>query len=147
VPEAFCYLLSISALLPPLLLGRSPCPPWAPAYSARPPTAPPRLVLGTTTSAGDLPCWGRGLRASFRSNFAYSWAQWAPETGWRWSRGSDVQLGATWYLVRGGGGGRGRGRARPAPAPAPSSFASSPCKWLAPGKAVRLFSVRLIAHR
>jgi hypothetical protein len=24
---------------------------------------PSRLVLGTTTSAGDLPCWGRGLRA------------------------------------------------------------------------------------
>jgi hypothetical protein len=23
---------------------------------------PSRLVLGTTTSAGDLPCWGRGLR-------------------------------------------------------------------------------------
>ena len=37
--EAFCYLLSISALLP-RTYGRSWCPPWTPAYSVRPPTAP-----------------------------------------------------------------------------------------------------------
>jgi hypothetical protein len=39
VTEAFCYLLSISALLP-RTYGRSWCPPWTPAYSVRPPTAP-----------------------------------------------------------------------------------------------------------
>jgi hypothetical protein len=38
VPEAFCYLLSISARLPPPF-GRSRCPPWTPGYSARPPIA------------------------------------------------------------------------------------------------------------
>ena len=37
--EAFCYLLSTSALLP-RTYGRSWCPPWTPAYSVRPPTAP-----------------------------------------------------------------------------------------------------------
>jgi hypothetical protein len=53
----------------PLTYGRSWCPPWTPAYSARPPIAP--VVLGTTTSAVDLACWGRGLRVSVRYNSVY----------------------------------------------------------------------------
>jgi hypothetical protein len=40
---------------------------------------PSRLVLGpglgtTATSAGDLACWGRGLRVSIRCNFVYAQA-------------------------------------------------------------------------
>jgi hypothetical protein len=36
---------------------------------------PPRLVLGTTTSALGLACWGRGLRGPVWSNSVYHW-QW-----------------------------------------------------------------------
>jgi hypothetical protein len=62
-----CHVLPHS-LAPRLLMGA----PGAHRGLRRTPLAhPPRLMLGTTTSAVGLACWGRGLRGSVRSNSVY----------------------------------------------------------------------------
>jgi hypothetical protein len=61
---------------------------------------PSRLVLGTTTSAGDLACWGRGLRASILNSVKSCLLFHNGREGQRMAHGPQKkQRGVFWGLV------------------------------------------------
>jgi hypothetical protein len=77
--KAHCHVPRASPGRSPLLM---PAPGAHRGLRRTPLAHPSRLMLGTTTSAGDLACWcwGRGLRVSVRYNSV--WPQRAWVTAW-----------------------------------------------------------------